>query len=138
MTFTFLTWQLHDADLLFVQQEWTDDGDRNVRMCCEVNPEEDRASLIALDIHSPRIMVEFRDILEFRASIFGLQSGREVILSWHIVHTSPMIDHSIKKWSLRTDSLTQHHIECSGGAVFDIVGGELWIADMSKKTDPSA
>ncbi len=124
----WMTWQWHDATVYFFHVLWSQDGERTLRLRCRVNPEEDRQLLIECGIHRPVVDIEFRDIVEVRTMIHGAQANREVLLTWSIVQPSPFVAQITG--ATNTNHLTHHRIECSGGSIIDIVGGELWLSEV--------
>ena len=123
-----MMWQWHDAKVHFLHVLWTADGQRTIRLRCEVNPEENRNLLSALGIRTPVVDIEFRDIVEMQTVIHGVQATREVVVTWNVIRPSPRVV-PLKHPGAVMD-LTHHHIECSGGSVFDILGVELWLTEV--------
>jgi hypothetical protein len=123
-----MLWQWHDAHVLNSHIVWLENGERNLHIRCRVNPEESRDALVQLGITTELVDIEFRDIVEAQTTISGFQSSHEVILTWQILRASTMIERI--KWPLDKALLIHHHIECSGGSIFDIVGGDVWIAEV--------
>lgn len=107
-TFRAIPW--HDAELLNIHIELAKDGPAQVRVRCELHPEESRTVLFALGIHSQIIDVYFADA--------------EVTLTLHTTSKREGID----SWEIQE---TPHHYQLRGnsGSVLDIYSAETWIKE---------
>jgi len=109
-----LTWQWHDADLLWLKAMQSEDGDLTVRLRTEINPEEDKRLLLDLGIRSSVIDITFHRVSSFKTEMLGKCSNREVILDWNFT---------------KTDAL-YHQIRCSCGSEIEIASEEISLREV--------
>lgn len=117
------SWLWHDAEIHFFALHWKRNGEVSLRLRTEINPEEDRSTLIDRGINSSIVDVEFRRVFRVKIDINADYSPREVILDWTEIQDSSMIIRPAQ------NKLFHHRISCSGGSVFDIVFEQIWIAE---------
>jgi hypothetical protein len=109
-----LTWQWHDAELLWLKALQSGDGELTVCLRTEINPEEDRKLLVALGINGAVIDVTFHHVSQLKTEMLGLCSQREVILDWTFADTDTL----------------HHQIGCSCGSKIDITFREVSIKEV--------
>jgi hypothetical protein len=126
-----ITWLWHDATICFFHTGYEEDGEITVCLRCRIHPDEDRQSLIDLNINTEIVDVLFRDVLQFRTMIHGSYSSNVTIDGWSVVHPSPIIDHMHAVHEGSATGLVHYRLTHSTGSSMDIVCGAVWLAEVT-------
>ncbi len=122
----FLSWLMHDADLLLLTTTWSLDGALSVFLTCQIHAEEDMASLHELGMSSSRVIVEMRDVWRSTIQLNGDYVPRPVIDHWEVEQPTTFVR---TPYSTNREGLLHHHLTTMSGSSIDVVFESLWIEE---------
>ena len=121
-----ISWIWHDAALDRLQIAWSSQGEMQVLLQTELNPEEDTATRTRLGIDSRFISIQFEGVWRFQADSSGDYSSRATIDTWDI-HTQSSLLTLVNHQRSPIPGLVHHTITTSSGSTYDIVCTDMRI-----------
>lgn len=83
---SILTWIFHDAVAMSLTILYQDDGTAAFHLACKINADENegKEALASIEIKTPAVLLQFKDVAKYAMSNPGSIWGHEVILSWDV------------------------------------------------------
>jgi hypothetical protein len=111
----------HDAGINLLNVSWSQEGIEQVQLRVEINPEESLQPLIDIGLNGSIVDIQFNQVWWLRTDLRGDTFPREVLLTWKIIQSSPLIREINEHGAAQGIHLHHQQIRLSGGSVIDIV-----------------
>lgn len=118
-----LTWMWHDAEIISLTTHWSAEDFPSIILRCSMNPYEDLSALHDLGFLDMHVDIMFDMVLLSTVVVRGLFSSGEVLSSWDILASSPLLEQQKQAWGQpgKSGALRHHHFTTSAGSSFDII-----------------
>jgi hypothetical protein len=120
---------VHDADLISVSVDCLINGDTNVLMLIEIDPEESLQSFLELGVKTRIVQIRFEKCWQIISSLTSYQHRREQIADWAAVSESAKLTELQKHCVSLPVHVFHHTFELSGGSLLEILAERVFVQD---------